>query len=183
MQLNEALGFHASQPCSDATAARPLLSSTARMIVMSSINGIAGSPGQTNYAYTKSALMGCVCERVSSRMCACMCARARAPATCASYSRPFHARAATVCRYVSDMGTHLAPHGITANAIAPGYIATPMTDKLPWMLRQIGQRSNALSQSGLPEDVAAAAAFLASPYSQAITGQTLRVCGGSIVGR
>jgi 3-oxoacyl-[acyl-carrier protein] reductase len=50
------------------------------------------------------------------------------------------------------------------------------------MIREAGRRLSALGQGGLPEDVAAAITFLASPGAQGITGSTLRVCGGALIG-
>lgn len=68
------------------------------------------------------------------------------------------------------------------NAIAPGFIETAMTNKIPWLGREFARRSNAFQQGGLPWDVAAAVAFLAAPGARGISGQTLRVCGGHILG-
>jgi len=49
-------------------------------------------------------------------------------------------------------------------------------------IREAGRRLSALGQGGLPEDVAQAIVFLASPGAQGITGRTLRVCGGGFIG-
>jgi 3-oxoacyl-[acyl-carrier protein] reductase len=67
--------------------------------------------------------------------------------------------------------------------VAPGFIETDMVGGIPFALRQLGRRSNALLQGGLPEDVAAAIAFLCLPGAAAASGQTLRVCGMNMVGR
>ena len=72
--------------------------------------------------------------------------------------------------YVDALATQLAPRGITANAIAPGFIETRMTAAIPMMIREAGRRLAALGQGGLPEDVAHAITFLASPGAQGITG-------------
>jgi len=62
--------------------------------------------------------------------------------------------------------------------VAPGFIITEMTQKIPWLTRTIGAKLNSLGQGGLPEDVAAAVAFLASPAAAGLLpGTTLRVCG------
>lgn len=76
----------------------------------------------------------------------------------------------------------LEPQRITVNAIAPGFIETQMTDAMPFPLREAARRLSALGLGGRPEDVAEAIVFLATPAAQGITGQTLRVCGGSLLG-
>jgi 3-oxoacyl-[acyl-carrier protein] reductase len=68
------------------------------------------------------------------------------------------------------------------NAVAPGFIETRMTAAMPVTVRQAARRLAALSQGGLPEDVANAIVFLASPGAHGLTGTTLRVCGGALVG-
>ena len=77
----------------------------------------------------------------------------------------------------------LAPFGGTANAVAPGFIETEMTARMPAVTRQVARRLNSLQQGGLPVDVAEAVAFLASPAAGGIVGRTLRVCGQNLVGR
>jgi 3-oxoacyl-[acyl-carrier protein] reductase len=77
----------------------------------------------------------------------------------------------------------LAPFGGTANAVAPGFIETDMTARMPALTRQIARRLNSLAQGGQPVDVAEAVAFLASPGAGGILGRTLRVCGQNMVGR
>lgn len=72
--------------------------------------------------------------------------------------------------------------GITVNAVAPGFIETEMTARMPLALREIGRRINSVHQGGLPVDVADTIAFLVSPAAQPITGQTLRICGQSWIG-
>ena len=71
---------------------------------------------------------------------------------------------------------------ITINAVAPGFIETEMTAKIPLMTRHFGRRLCSLSQGGLPSDVAHTIAFLASPNAQSINGNTIRVCGQNIMG-
>lgn len=76
----------------------------------------------------------------------------------------------------------VADRGITINAVAPGFIETEMTARMPLGPREIGRRINSLQQGGLPVDVAETIAFLAQPGSQAISGQVLRICGQSLIG-
>jgi 3-oxoacyl-[acyl-carrier protein] reductase len=71
-----------------------------------------------------------------------------------------------------------APWEITVNAVAPGLIETEMLSTIPLEERAWGERVIALRRAGKPEEVAAAAVFLASPLAAYITGQTLAVDGG-----
>lgn len=71
-----------------------------------------------------------------------------------------------------------ASRGITANAIAPGFIDTDMTKVLPEKVKEAMLQQIPLRQFGSPEDVAKAAAFLASDDARYITGQVLGVDGG-----
>lgn len=87
------------------------------------------------------------------------------------------------------LGIELGPFGINANAIAPGFIATEMTDATarrlkmePEQLRQMNAEQNPVRRVGFPEDIAAAAAFLCSDEASYITGQTLYVDGGAKLG-
>jgi 3-oxoacyl-[acyl-carrier protein] reductase len=76
----------------------------------------------------------------------------------------------------------LAERGVTINAVAPGFIETAMTAKMPMGLREAGRRLNSMSQGGLPIDVAETIAWLASPGSATVTGNVVRVCGQSLLG-
>lgn len=76
----------------------------------------------------------------------------------------------------------IARRGGTINAVAPGFIESEMTAKIPAARRQISRRLNSLQQGGLPEDVAQAITFLLSDAAGGINGQTLRVCGQNLVG-
>ncbi|PFG40208.1 3-oxoacyl-[acyl-carrier protein] reductase [Georgenia soli] len=73
--------------------------------------------------------------------------------------------------------------GGTVNAVAPGFIETDMTARIPPLPRQIARWGSSLQQGGRPVDVAEAIAFLASPQAGGINGQTLRVCGQMLVGQ
>jgi 3-oxoacyl-[acyl-carrier protein] reductase len=81
-----------------------------------------------------------------------------------------------------ELAKELAPRGVTVNAIAPGFIETRMTAAVPLLVREVGRRLAALGQGGLPEDVARAIAYLATPGASGVTGQVLRVCGGALMG-
>ncbi|WP_031478052.1 3-oxoacyl-ACP reductase [Streptomyces bicolor] len=76
----------------------------------------------------------------------------------------------------------LAEHGVTVNAVAPGFIETKMTAAVPLFIREAGRRMNSLAQGGLPVDVAETTAWLADPGSGAVNGQVVRVCGQSLLG-
>jgi 3-oxoacyl-[acyl-carrier protein] reductase len=72
--------------------------------------------------------------------------------------------------------------GITVNAVAPGFIVTKMTAAVPFATREVGQRLNAMSQGGLPVDVAETIAWYAHPGSTAVNGNVVRVCGQMMLG-
>ncbi len=87
------------------------------------------------------------------------------------------------------LGIELGPFGITANAIAPGFIATEMTDATarrlkmePEELQRLNAEATPVRRVGQPEDIAAAAAFLCSDDASFVTGQTLYVDGGRKLG-
>ncbi|MEO7753533.1 MAG: 3-oxoacyl-ACP reductase [Terracoccus sp.] len=113
-----------------------------RIVCVSSIAGIAGNRGQTNYGMSKAGVIG----------------------------------------LVDALATAVRGRGITVNAVAPGFIETEMTQRVPFATREIGRRMNSLQQGGRPRDVAEAIAWLAQPGSGAVTGQVLRVCGQSLLG-
>ncbi len=113
-----------------------------RVIGLSSMAGIAGNRGQTNYATTKAGMIG-LSEALAPR---------------------------------------LADKGITINAVAPGFIETAMTAAIPLATREVGRRLNSLYQGGLPVDVAETIAYFANPASNAVTGNTIRVCGQAMLG-
>ena len=75
-----------------------------------------------------------------------------------------------------------AERGATINAVAPGFIVTEMTAKMPFGTREVGSRINSLQQGGLPVDVAETIAWLSQPGSAGVNGQTVRVCGQSMLG-
>ena len=119
-----------------------VLADGGRVIGLSSMAGIAGNRGQTNYAATKAGMIG----------------------------------------IVDALAPSLADKGITINAVAPGFIETKMTEAIPLATREVGRRLNSLFQGGQPVDVAEAIAYFASPASNAVTGNTIRVCGQALLG-
>jgi 3-oxoacyl-[acyl-carrier protein] reductase len=91
--------------------------------------------------------------------------------------------------FTRTLGIELGPFGVNANAIAPGFIATDMTDATAARLgidveefRKMNAEANPVRRVGYPEDIAAAAAFLCSDEASYITGQTLYVDGGAKLG-
>jgi 3-oxoacyl-[acyl-carrier protein] reductase len=91
--------------------------------------------------------------------------------------------------FTRTLGIELGPFGINANAIAPGFIATEMTDATAARVkmsvedfRAAAAEANPVKRVGFPEDIAAAAAFLCSDEASYITGQTLYVDGGAKLG-
>ena len=122
----------------EALIQKKALAKDGRIVGVSSISGIAGNFGQTNYACSKGGLAG----------------------------------------YTESL-----PPGTTINAVAPGFIETRMTRKVPLVPRELGRRSNAFSQGGLPIDVAEVIAFFCQPAARSVNGNVLRVCGQSLLGR
>lgn len=68
------------------------------------------------------------------------------------------------------------------NAVAPGFIETDMTARIPFVQREIFRRTNSLGQGGKPVDVAETIAYFLDPASAGVTGQVVRVCGQNLVG-
>ena len=79
---------------------------------------------------------------------------------------------------IKSVAAEYARRGVTANCVAPGFIATPMTDKLNEKQREAILAACRRAGSAAPEDVAAAVVFLASNEANYMTGQTLHVNGG-----
>ncbi|WP_434109664.1 3-oxoacyl-ACP reductase [Paraburkholderia caffeinilytica] len=136
------INLSAQERIDDALLAAGILRDGGRIIGVSSISGIAGNLGQTNYATSKAGVIG----------------------------------------RVQSMAPHLRARGITINAVAPGFIETQMTAKIPLTIREAGRRMNSMSQGGQPVDVAQAIAWLAHPGSAGVSGQVVRVCGQSLIG-
>jgi novobiocin biosynthesis protein NovJ len=90
-----------------------------------------------------------------------------------------------IAGFTRTLAAELGPHGVTVNAIAPGFVATPMVDELAARLgvdRDTVLREAALSSAvgriGTPEEIAAAVAFVTRPESGYLSGETIHVEGG-----
>lgn len=108
------------------------------IVNMSSVVGLSGNAGQSNYSASKAGLIG----------------------------------------FTKSMAQELGSRSIRCNAIAPGFIETDMTAKLPEDVRKTWIEGIPLKRGGKPEDVADVALFLASDLSSYVTGQVISVCGG-----
>lgn len=108
------------------------------IVNMSSVVGVNGNAGQSNYSASKAGLIG----------------------------------------FTKSIAQELGSRSIRCNAIAPGFIETEMTSRLPQDVREAWINDIPLKRAGKPEDVAKAAIFLASDLSEYVTGQVLHVCGG-----
>jgi 3-oxoacyl-[acyl-carrier protein] reductase len=118
---------------------RPMLKRRAGVIVnITSIVGVHGNAGQSNYAASKAGLIG----------------------------------------LTKSLAKELGGRGIRVNAIAPGYIATELTDALPDQAREAILGGTPLGRLGEPADVARAVRFLCSDAAGFITGDVLAVDGG-----
>ncbi len=111
------------------------------IINMSSVVGVNGNAGQSNYSASKAGILG----------------------------------------FTKSIAKELGSRSVRCNAIAPGFIITDMTAKLPENVKEEWIKTIPLKRGGLPEDVANVSLFLASDLSSYMTGQTLQVCGGMSV--
>jgi 3-oxoacyl-[acyl-carrier protein] reductase len=109
-----------------------------RIINISSVSGIVGNIGQSNYAASKGGLIA----------------------------------------FTKSIAREMGSRNITVNAVAPGYIITGMTDKLPSERKEAILSMIPLQRFGQPEDVAELVAFLASDRAGYITGQVITIDGG-----
>jgi 3-oxoacyl-[acyl-carrier protein] reductase len=94
----------------------------------------------------------------------------------------YAASKAGVIGMVQSLSARVAHRGITVNAVAPGFIETEMTARMPLATREVGRRINSLGQGGQPVDVAETIAWLAQSASAGVSGQVVRVCGQSLLG-
>jgi len=111
-----------------------------KIINLSSISGILGTSGQTNYAATKGGVIS----------------------------------------FTKSLARELGPFNIHVNAVAPGLVESEVVSKMPKEKVEAIIKSSSLGRIGKPEEVAQAVLFLASEYSNYITGQTIVVDGGII---
>ncbi|MBN2058183.1 MAG: 3-oxoacyl-[acyl-carrier-protein] reductase [Candidatus Saganbacteria bacterium] len=93
----------------------------------------------------------------------------------------YAASKAGVIGLTKTLARETAPRGITVNAIAPGFIQTAMTDKIPEEVKQKMMAQIPMAKLGQPEDVANACLFLASEAAAYITGQVINVNGGMLM--
>lgn len=120
-------------------AARGMMRRRSGAIVnLTSVVGLHGNPGQTNYAASKAGIIG----------------------------------------FTKALARELAMRNVRANAVAPGYITTALTDVLPERAQQAILSNTPLHRMGTPEDVAAAVRFLCSEEASFVTGEVLLVDGG-----
>lgn len=90
----------------------------------------------------------------------------------------YSASKAGMIGFTKSVAQELGSRNIRCNAIAPGFIETEMTHKLPDDVREAWIKTIPLRRSGKPEDVANVATFLASELSSYVSGQVINVCGG-----
>ena len=127
--------------CTQAVVEVMLNQGTGSIVNTSSIVGLFGNIGQTNYAVTKSGIIG----------------------------------------MTKSLAKELGKKGIRVNAVAPGFISTPMTEKVPEKILELMRQNTPLHRLGEPKDVANAYAFLASDESAFINGAVLCVDGGLVL--
>ncbi len=90
----------------------------------------------------------------------------------------YSASKAGIVGLTKSLARELGSRNITANAIAPGYIQTPMTDKLSEEQKKALMANLSIPRLGTPEDIAAVVLFLAGPAGSYITGEVINVSGG-----
>lgn len=95
---------------------------------------------------------------------------------------PYAASKAGMNALARTAARELGGFGIRVNAVAPGWIETPLTSPLPAELAQQARGESALGRLGEPDDVARAVLFLATDLSRHVTGQVLRIDGGQLIG-
>jgi len=89
----------------------------------------------------------------------------------------YSASKAGIIGFTKSIARELGSRGIRSNAIAPGFIITEMTAKIPEEARKAWEESIPMKRGGTPEEVAGVALFLASELSSYVSGQVITVCG------
>ncbi len=89
----------------------------------------------------------------------------------------YSASKAGIIGFTKSVARELGSRGIRSNAIAPGFIITEMTAKIPEEARKSWEESIPMKRGGTPEEVAGVATFLASDLSSYVSGQVITVCG------
>jgi 3-oxoacyl-[acyl-carrier protein] reductase len=92
----------------------------------------------------------------------------------------YSASKAGIIGFTKTIARELGSRNIRCNAIAPGFILTEMTDKLPEDVRKEWAEKIPLKRGGTPEEVAKVALFLASDLSSYVSGQVIQVCGAML---
>jgi 3-oxoacyl-[acyl-carrier protein] reductase len=95
----------------------------------------------------------------------------------------YAAAKAGIIGFTKTIAKEVASRGITVNAVAPGFIDTPMTQVLPEERKQALMNNIPLGYLGTPRDIAETVAFLASEEARYITGQVIGVDGGISLGK
>jgi len=90
----------------------------------------------------------------------------------------YSASKAGIIGFTKSIAQEIGSRNIRCNAIAPGFIETPMTAQLPDDIRKDWMNKIPLKRGGTPDDVANVALFLASDLSSYVSGQVINVCGG-----
>jgi len=90
----------------------------------------------------------------------------------------YSASKAGMIGFTKSIAMELGSRNVRCNAIAPGFIITEMTNKLPGDVKKLWEEKIPLRRGGTPEEVARVALFLASDLSSYVTGQVIGVCGG-----
>lgn len=93
----------------------------------------------------------------------------------------YSAAKAGIIGFTKTLARELAARNITANAVAPGFIETDMTAKLPENIMEAAKAAIPLKRFGKPDDIARVCAFLASEEASYITGQVISVNGGLVI--
>ena len=93
----------------------------------------------------------------------------------------YGATKAAVIILTKRLALELGQYGINVNAIAPGFISTEMTEKLPDKAKEFYIANIPLNRAGTPEDIAEVVSFLISPAASYITGTVINVSGGLLI--